>query len=161
VNVFPQFTPDIFFYLLLPPIILEAAYSLYDKAFFDNISTILVMAVIGTAFNFLAIGLLLYLVFDLGAMGQVKGPFPPDDHPEQFYGYYDLSVTEILLFASLISAVDPVAVLAIFQEVGVNPDLYFLLFGESLLNGRKVSGEMRAGTFPLFSQTAWPWFSTP
>ncbi len=27
-------------------IILEAAYSLYDKAFFDNLSTILVMAVI-------------------------------------------------------------------------------------------------------------------
>ena len=48
---------------------------------------------------------------------------------------YQLGSNEILLFSSLISAVDPVAVLAIFQEVGVNPDLYFLLFGESLLNG--------------------------
>ena len=48
---------------------------------------------------------------------------------------YPLSSIEVLLFSSLISAVDPVAVLAIFQEVGVNPDLYFLLFGESLLNG--------------------------
>ena len=48
---------------------------------------------------------------------------------------YDLGSNEVLLFSSLISAVDPVAVLAIFQEVGVNPDLYFLLFGESLLNG--------------------------
>ena len=48
---------------------------------------------------------------------------------------YPLNSIEVLLFSSLISAVDPVAVLAIFQEVGVNPDLYFLLFGESLLNG--------------------------
>lgn len=48
---------------------------------------------------------------------------------------YPLRHLEIFLFSSLISAVDPVAVLAIFQEVGVNPDLYFLVFGESLLNG--------------------------
>ena len=43
-------------------------------------------------------------------------------------------MVEILVFASLISAVDPVAVLSIFAEVGVNPDLYFLVFGESILN---------------------------
>jgi len=44
------------------------------------------------------------------------------------------SSVEIFLFSSLISAVDPVAVLSIFAEVGVNADLYFLVFGESLLN---------------------------
>ena len=37
-------------------------------------------------------------------------------------------------FSSLISAVDPVAVLAIFDEIGVNKNLYFLVFGESLFN---------------------------
>ena len=69
---------------------------------------------------------MLYLVFHSGAMGYVSGSKTP---------YHELSLVEILTFASLISAVDPVAVLAIFEEVGVNPDLYFLLFGESLLNG--------------------------
>ena len=46
----------------------------------------------------------------------------------------NVNLVQILLFAALISAVDPVAVLAIFQEVGVNSELYFLVFGESLLN---------------------------
>jgi len=50
-------------------------------------------------------------------------------------GSYRLTLSDCLVFSSLISAVDPVAVLAIFQEVGINKDLYFLVFGESLLNG--------------------------
>ncbi|KAF2344724.1 Cation/H+ exchanger, partial [Trinorchestia longiramus] len=45
-----------------------------------------------------------------------------------------LRLTESLVFSSLISAVDPVAVLSIFQELGVHKGLYFLVFGESLLN---------------------------
>ena len=104
---------------------MEASYSLYDKAFFDNLSTILVMAVIGTAINFLLIGFLLYFIWSIGAMGTI----------EAADGSSGLQLLHVLLFAALISAVDPVAVLAIFQEVGVNPDLYFLVFGESLLNG--------------------------
>jgi hypothetical protein len=104
VNVFPKFSPDIFFYILLPPIILESSYSLYDKAFFDNLSTILVMAVIGTAFNFLAIGLLLYLVFDLGAMGQIKGPFPPDDHPEQVCSLFVAAFCRTINYISVSSS---------------------------------------------------------
>lgn len=86
------------------------------------------MAVIGTTLNFFLIGSLLSAVFNIGAMGEIRGL--ANNSTEG----YPLSIFEILLFAALISAVDPVAVLAIFEEVGVNPALYFLVFGESLLN---------------------------
>jgi NhaP-type Na+/H+ or K+/H+ antiporter len=45
-RVFPEFGPELFFHWLLPPIILEAAYSLYHRAFLQNIGTILLFAVV-------------------------------------------------------------------------------------------------------------------
>ncbi len=47
---------------------------------------------------------------------------------------YRLSVVESFAFGSLISAVDPVATLAIFQALDVDQILYMLVFGESVLN---------------------------
>ena len=41
---------------------------------------------------------------------------------------------EALIFGSLISATDPVTVLAIFGTQGADRDLYSLVFGESVLN---------------------------
>ena len=55
-QIFPEFTPNLFFYLLLPPIILEAAFALHNKVFINNIRTVLLYAVIGTVINFLLIG---------------------------------------------------------------------------------------------------------
>ncbi|BHF75609.1 hypothetical protein SprV_0501870500 [Sparganum proliferum] len=114
-----RLTPNIFFNILLPPIVLESAYSLYNKTFAELLAPILLFAVLGTVLNFLLIG------FGLLAVDLSTGLGEPD---------LGLSIKEYLLFASLIVAVDPVAVLAIFQDIGVDLRLYYLVFGESLLN---------------------------
>ncbi|GMT34829.1 hypothetical protein PFISCL1PPCAC_26126 [Pristionchus fissidentatus] len=114
---FLEFNSKTFFFFLLPPIILEAAYSLKERAFIDNFGTILLYAVVGTILNIAMIGGGLIAASALGWMGT-----------------FQIDSLDCLLFAALIAAVDPVAVLAIFQEVGVNKMLYFMVFGESLLN---------------------------
>lgn len=38
------------------------------------------------------------------------------------------------MFASIISAVDPVAALNVFDDVGVNEQIYIVIFGEGLFN---------------------------
>jgi len=76
------------------------------------------MAVVGTVFNVLTIGVSLWAVGQTGLYGA-------HDTPE---------LLETFLFSSLISAVDPVAVLAVFEEIQVDEVLYIVVFGESLLN---------------------------
>lgn len=116
-EVVPTFNSDTFFLYLLPPIVLDSAYSLHDRAFFSNLGTVLLYAVLGTLLNCFTIGPTLFGLWKAGAFDDLS-----------------LGPIECLIFSALISAVDPVAVLAIFQEVGVNKSLYFLVFGESLLN---------------------------
>lgn len=49
-------TPNTFFLYMLPPIILDAGYFMPNRMFFDNLGTILLMAVVGTIFNIATIG---------------------------------------------------------------------------------------------------------
>ncbi|XP_074593025.1 Na(+)/H(+) exchanger protein 7-like [Brevipalpus obovatus] len=117
----PSFTPEKFFIIYLPPIILESAYALHDRVFYNNLGTILLFAVIGTIINTLMIGGSLLFCSKIG-----------------LYQPFDLTAIECYIFATIIAAVDPVAVIAIFQEVNVDKALYFLVFGESLFNDAVV-----------------------
>lgn len=46
----------------------------------------------------------------------------------------DFTWKESFAFGSLISATDPVSVLAIFKELDANENLYAIVFGESIFN---------------------------
>ena len=45
-----------------------------------------------------------------------------------------MSAQEGLLFGTLLSATDTVATIAVLRQMGVDPQLYALIFGESVLN---------------------------
>ncbi|CAK5086539.1 unnamed protein product [Meloidogyne enterolobii] len=105
-----------FFLYLLPPIIFDAGYFMPNRQLFENWDSVLLFAFVGTIWNTLAIGFSLYLLGQLNLFSVAFSNF------------------EILLFASLISAVDPVAVIAVFEEIHVNEFLFINVFGEALFN---------------------------
>ncbi|XP_053720462.1 sodium/hydrogen exchanger 5 [Synchiropus splendidus] len=113
-----QLEPALFFLFLLPTIVGDAGYFMPARLFFDNLGAILTYAVVGTLWNAFCTGLCLYAAKLLGVIDQ----------------RVQAGLMEFLLFGALISAVDPVAVLAVFEEVHVNEMLFIIVFGESLLN---------------------------
>ncbi|XGW32711.1 hypothetical protein V3C99_017331, partial [Haemonchus contortus] len=108
------FSPEIFFNIMLPPIIFNAGYSLKKRHFFRNIGSILVFAFVGTTISCFATGSLLYVFTKVFGMG--------------------FSLQETLFFGAVISATDPVTVISLFTEMHVEADLFALVFGESALN---------------------------
>ncbi|XP_028991556.1 sodium/hydrogen exchanger 2 [Betta splendens] len=110
-------TSQAFFLYMLPPIVLESGYFFPTRPFFENVGTVLWFAVAGTLWSAVGTGLSLFAVCRVEA-----------------FGLRDVSLQENLLFASIVSAVDPVAVLNVFEDVSVNEQLYVAMFGEGLFN---------------------------
>ena len=110
------FDYQFFFNLLLPPIILASGYELHQGNFFRNIGSILTFAFAGTFISALVLACILWLWTRIPLEG------------------LDISFVEAMSVGATLSATDPVTILAIFNTYKVDPKLYTVIFGESILN---------------------------
>lgn len=111
-----SFDYQIFFNLLLPPIILSSGYELHQANFFRNIGTILTFAFAGTFLSAFVIGSILWLYTRVPLDG------------------LNMGWTDAISVGATLSATDPVTILAIFTSYKVDPKLYTIIFGEAILN---------------------------
>ena len=100
---------EVLVFVFLPVLVFAAALGLSTRAFLNNIGPILVLAVLALFVSAALVGVSLYFVLGI-------------------------PLAAALLFGALISATDPVAVVAIFKKLGVPRRLLTLVEGESLLN---------------------------
>jgi sodium/hydrogen exchanger 3 len=110
-----KFNEHIFFLVLLPPIIFEAGYNMKRRFFFRNIGAICMFAFLGTFISTFVVGFLVWMVGQAGMA-------------------VEFGLLESLVFGALISATDPVTVLAVFSKLNADMDLFSFVFGESVLN---------------------------
>jgi len=120
------FDPVFFQLFLLPPIIFDAGYGLNMSLFGKNIWKIMALAVFGTLISTAITWWALYT-----------------DRTDYLI---DLSFSESGQFAALISAIDPVATLALFGALKVDPNLNSIVVGESVLNDAVALIAFRAVT---------------
>jgi len=111
-----SFDYQFFFNLLLPPIILASGYELHQANFFRNIGTILTFAFAGTFISAVVLGVILWLWTRIPLEG------------------LNITFVEAMSVGATLSATDPVTILAIFNTYKVDPKLYTIIFGESILN---------------------------
>lgn len=105
VNLSPELILEIF----LPPLLFEAAWNVRWRNLKKNLIPITLLAVVGVVISVLGIGLTLNY-------------------------FTQLSLPIALLIGASLAATDPVAVIALFRELGVGERLTVLMEGESLFN---------------------------
>lgn len=100
---------DLILFVFVPPLIFESALNLDSRLLLRNLTPILTLAAPGLLISTAIVGVIL-------SWGTA------------------LTLPQALLFGSLISATDPVAVIALFKELGAPKRLGILVEGESLFN---------------------------
>ncbi len=109
-----QLTPELLFFVFLPILIFESAYNINVRNIKENKIAISMLAIVGLLVSTFFIGYVGYWSF-------------------QWLGF-DIPLLVTLLFGAIISATDPVAVLALFKEFGAPHRLTLIFEGESLFN---------------------------
>jgi len=109
-----ELTPHVILVIFLPALLFEASLQLDFEQLRNDLPTILTLAIPGVLISSFFIGGILYL----GARAL----------------RYTLPLSDGILFGVLISATDPVAVLALFRRLGVPRRLQYVVEGESLFN---------------------------
>ncbi|MBK5106657.1 MAG: cation:proton antiporter, partial [Anaerolineales bacterium] len=113
ITLFPQVNitiqPTLIFALLIPPIVFEAAFHLNVNDLRRDIVPILIFAIPG-------------VILTMGVVGVLVS-----------WGT-GIPIIYTLVFGAIVAAIDPVAVIALFRNIGVPKQLQVLLEGESLLN---------------------------
>ncbi len=126
-----QLTPELVMFVFLPALIFESGYNLNARQLIKDLAPVLLLAVPGLLAATFIVGFALHWIMDI--------PLPL-----------------ALLFGALISATDPVAVIALFKELGAPLRLTVLVEGESLFNDATaivlvhiVLGIVVAGSFDV------------
>lgn len=104
-----EVSSETFLFVFLPVLLFETALSLSIRRLLDDLSTILVMAIVAVVVCTVAVG------FSLAAISQ-----------------YGLVVC--LMLGAIVATTDPIAVVGIFREVGAPRRLMTLVEGEALFN---------------------------
>ena len=108
-----RISSDIFYIVLLPPIMFDAGFGMRRVNFFKNFYVISSLAFLGTCYSLLVSGILLYILSKF---------------------VYPITFLEAMTFGAMLSATDPVSVLATLNQMPIGKTLYILVFGESALN---------------------------
>jgi NhaP-type Na+/H+ or K+/H+ antiporter len=116
VNWAGHIDPHLILYIFLPTLIFEAAFALHIHTFKKSLTNAFILAVPGII---LALALTAALLMAFKVTG---------------FGLTSWNWLIAILFGTLISATDPVAVVSILKEAGASKKLATLIEGESLLN---------------------------
>jgi Na+:H+ antiporter len=104
-----ELTPQLILALFVPPLVFEAAFHLQIRSLRLNALPILALAVVGVLLTTALVGFIVRAALNV-------------------------SLTTALVFGALISATDPVSVVALFRALGAPRRLALLVEGESLFN---------------------------